>query len=719
MPSKQGKYAGIPTDQDAEIETATATAVPVAAVATAADASGKVVEPFQIGSVDDDDDDDDVGGGVDAAKKSVMFAGGGEGATPTISGEQQNWTKGTVQPPRYRDVWFAVAFLVQFLAVVVVAMAFGSEALALMKQGADTGSRHLGRVLYHTGSLERDLKKKHGHGNKHNKHHDEPAEEEEPAVEENAEEEENKDDDDDDSITIDDDNIPAEVKEEIEEFQKEEEKAEEGEKMDDDSQQFEDLYDDDDNTATEVITVTEESSSYSPPEESSSSFESSGQTDSEDGLPPPPEAFLPLVIVASVVAAPFFTVAALGYMSRNAAQLIRASLYVAVGLNVLFTLFALFAGVLPSAIMHAVFAAILFCYAKAVWHRIPYAASNLRSAIVAVKANMGVGLVAFAGIPASIVWLFTWTFAFMGTLTMPFMYTTTEVETTDSWSESGSGTQTQTDLSGAGIAVVLAFILSLHWTNQVINGVVRTTIAGVIGTWWFSPLEASSFCSSAVRDSLARSLTYSFGSICFGSLIVAIIETLRAWLRGASRQRNAIVRLIAQCLLLWIERIVQYFNKWAFVYVGLYGYSYLEAGKSVMTLFRDRGWTAIISDNLVNRMLGLACVAIGLLVAMVAVIAGLLTEVTGGSMGWLAVAAWIGFFVGFILACIMMGVLSGSVDSIIVCFAEAPMEFKENHPDLHTEMEESWASAWPDLTFTPVAMAVPIGGPNALDASLN
>lgn len=616
---------------DAVASAATATTLPVEKEDSKAGVVSGKVEPFQI----EDDEHNEEG--------EFLNDEGGDKKSPESSPPEIDvqWTKGTVQAPAYRDGWFALAFVAQFLTVLGVAIAFGAEAVILLKGGADSGSRRLGAAY----GLGRALKKK----------ATEPS-------------------------------------------------------YDDDAEQFESLYDDD--------TTDNEGESY---ERAFGTSSASGESSSDGSDQPPPEAFFPFVVVASIIAAPVLSVLALGYMSRNAALLIRASLYVAIGLNVLFFFITLLAGVPGSAFIHALFAALLACYAKAIWHRIPYAASNLRSAIVAVKANMGVALVAFTSVPASIAWIFTWTFAFAGTLSQPFMYTETQVSNSSGsdWSGSESGTHTETTMSGLGIFVIFMYILSFHWTLQVISGVVRTTIAGVIGTWWFSPLEASSFCSSAVRDSFSRSLTYSFGSICFGSLIVAIVETLRAWLRSASRQRNGIVRLIAQCLLLYIERLIEYFNKWAFVYVGLYGYSYLEAGKSVMTLFRERGWTAIISDNLVNRTLYLACFAIGLLVAIIAVIAGLLTEVLGGWLGWLAVAAWIGFLIGFILSCIMMGVLSGSVDAIIVCYAEAPMEFKENHPELHAEMEETWTAAWPDLTVTPVAVAVPLGGPNARDAPLN
>jgi hypothetical protein len=58
---------------------------------------------------------------------------------------------------------------------------------------------------------------------------------------------------------------------------------------------------------------------------------------------------------------------------------------------------------------------------------------------------------------------------------------------------------------------------------------------------------------------------------------------------------------------------MEYFNKWAFVYVGLYGYDYCTAGKNVFTLFKARGLTSILSHNLVGRCLLLISISIGLI----------------------------------------------------------------------------------------------------------
>ena len=63
----------------------------------------------------------------------------------------------------------------------------------------------------------------------------------------------------------------------------------------------------------------------------------------------------------------------------------------------------------------------------------------------------------------------------------------------------------------------------------------------------------------------------SFGSICFGSLIVAIIQTLRHLqnqLRHSDDDSMKLIGCIIQCILACIEDLIEYFNEWAYIYVG-------------------------------------------------------------------------------------------------------------------------------------------------------
>jgi hypothetical protein len=57
----------------------------------------------------------------------------------------------------------------------------------------------------------------------------------------------------------------------------------------------------------------------------------------------------------------------------------------------------------------------------------------------------------------------------------------------------------------------------------------------------------------------------------------------------------------------------------------------------------------------------------------------------------------IGFLVGILFASILMAVVGSAVNTVIVCYAEAPAEFQANHPELSRRMREAWMTAWPEL----------------------
>lgn len=131
-------------------------------------------------------------------------------------------------------------------------------------------------------------------------------------------------------------------------------------------------------------------------------------------------------------------------------------------------------------------------YAYVVWGHIPWAASNLVAATTAVKSNMGLAIFAYASLPVMFGWNCVWLVSFVSTV-----YVTSGCDPTGTCSTETPG------------ILVLSFLLSYHWTYQVIKNVLHVTVAGVVGTWWFAPTEATSFCSAGVRDSFVRSITTS------------------------------------------------------------------------------------------------------------------------------------------------------------------------------------------------------------------
>jgi len=131
---------------------------------------------------------------------------------------------------------------------------------------------------------------------------------------------------------------------------------------------------------------------------------------------------------------------------------------------------------------------------------------------------------------------------------------------------------------------------------------------------------------------------------------------------------------IVQCLLSCLQAIIEELTKFAYVYVGLYGFSFLEAGRNVVQLFQNKGWTVIISDDLADNVLTMMSVAVGLATGLIGLIFGSLDadmfadlgldNATGG--GFL-----IGFFTGFLFSSVLFSVVGSAVNtgtySIICC----------------------------------------------------
>jgi Plasma-membrane choline transporter len=88
-------------------------------------------------------------------------------------------------------------------------------------------------------------------------------------------------------------------------------------------------------------------------------------------------------------------------------------------------------------------------------------------------------------------------------------------------------------------------------------------IAGTVGTWWFSPKDTPvGCCDGNVINSFIRTVTTSFGSVCFGSLLVAIIQALKALAQSARENGDAaIFACVAECILGCLASMLEYFNK--------------------------------------------------------------------------------------------------------------------------------------------------------------
>jgi Plasma-membrane choline transporter len=138
------------------------------------------------------------------------------------------------------------------------------------------------------------------------------------------------------------------------------------------------------------------------------------------------------------------------------------------------------------------------------------------------------------------------------------------------------------------------------------------------------------------------------------------------------------------------------------VYVGFYGFSFLEAGENVTNLFRSRGWTSIINDIKVNMVLHMLSLTVGILTALICVFAMYFIDndaFTHGYISWLLIliVALLPMFMGYMVAItVFFSTVGSAANAIIVCYAEAPHELQTNHPILSERVTNEWNKEYPN-----------------------
>ncbi|KAL0955969.1 hypothetical protein HGRIS_002152 [Hohenbuehelia grisea] len=178
-------------------------------------------------------------------------------------------------------------------------------------------------------------------------------------------------------------------------------------------------------------------------------------------------------------------------------------------------------------------------------------------------------------------------------------YTFTAVAIYAKWTPGNPPCTTGTSCSSGKVAGLIFYAtFSFLWTSQVIGNVALATLAGgPYGSWYyFGPRQQGLMPKHPTTSAFVRASTLSLGSIAFGSLIVTLLELLRLVLTTIQHNANAeghpveaILACCAACCVGCIENLVEYFNRYAYIEIALYGKPYIGAAKDTWRLFKDRG----------------------------------------------------------------------------------------------------------------------------------
>ncbi|KAF4267720.1 putative choline transporter, neither null mutation nor overexpression affects choline transport [Aspergillus fumigatus] len=244
------------------------------------------------------------------------------------------------------------------------------------------------------------------------------------------------------------------------------------------------------------------------------------------------------------------------------------------------------------------------------------------------------------------------------------------------------------------IGLVVYVTFAMYWFSEWLKNTIHTTIAGVYGSWYFWSQSPIGMPRGSTRGAFRRATTYSFGSVSFGSLIIAIINMLRQACSVAQRNEAAegsivgsIMFWILGCFIAILDWLVTLFNRYAFCHIALYGKAYIPAAKDTWTMMRDRGIDALVNDCLIGPVLTMGSVFVSYVCALLAYLYLQFTKPGYNADGnFTAVIMAFAFVIGLQICQIFMTPVSSGIETIFVAMGWDPQVMIRDHPDLYYRM---------------------------------
>ncbi|CAD6499972.1 BgTH12-04077 [Blumeria graminis f. sp. triticale] len=240
-----------------------------------------------------------------------------------------------------------------------------------------------------------------------------------------------------------------------------------------------------------------------------------------------------------------------------------------------------------------------------------------------------------------------------------------------------------------GLLVFITFVG--YWTTEIIKNIIHVSISGVYGSWYFFGQKPEGVPNGPTRGALKRAVTYSFGSVSLGSLLVSLIQMFRQACSIAKQTEEAQGNILGMCffccmgfLIDLLNWAVQFLNEYAFSYIALYGKSYFPA---TWKMIKDRGVDVLINECLINPVLTMGAVFVAYTTSLFAIIyLNFATTKSQNERDFSSIVMAFSFLIGLQIANTFLVPIKSGVATLFVAIAFDPHVLIHEHGDLWQKM---------------------------------
>jgi len=111
-----------------------------------------------------------------------------------------------------------------------------------------------------------------------------------------------------------------------------------------------------------------------------------------------------------------------------------------------------------------------------------------------------------------------------------------------------------------------------------------------VSMWYFTK-DKKTIGNHTFFEAAKKAMWYHLGTAAFGSLLIAIIKTIRAVIaylqKKAAKSKNALLKAVLcaiQCYMWCLEKCMKFLNKNAYIQTAIFGYNFCKAARKAFFL---------------------------------------------------------------------------------------------------------------------------------------
>ncbi|XP_032868048.1 choline transporter-like protein 2 isoform X3 [Amblyraja radiata] len=153
-------------------------------------------------------------------------------------------------------------------------------------------------------------------------------------------------------------------------------------------------------------------------------------------------------------------------------------------------------------------------------------------------------------------------------------------------------------------------VFLFFWLVNFIIALGEIVLAGAFASYYWAFNKPADMPTFPVMSSMGRALRYHVGSLAFGSLILAIVQTIRVLLEYIDQKvraaQNKVAKFILSCMkcCFWcLEKFLKFLNRNAYIMIAIYGNNFCTSAKNAFFLLMRNIIRVVVLDKVTDFLL--------------------------------------------------------------------------------------------------------------------